>query len=94
MIYLALFCYLVYFANVGLSVSIENCYEKLAVVSDLSRSLVYRPIPNYYWMWAFFCKERHMLYFLRKLFCIHTYEFDYDDERGYTQECRKCGKDD
>ncbi len=35
-----------------------------------------------------------MLYFFRKLFCFHAYEFDYDPKRGYTQECRKCGKDD
>jgi len=45
-------------------------------------------------MWAFFCKENKVLQFLRKLFCLHAYEFDYDHEHGYTQECRKCGKDD
>ena len=35
-----------------------------------------------------------MIYFLRKLFCIHEYEFDYDPDCGYTQEWRKCGKND
>ena len=35
-----------------------------------------------------------MIHFLRKLFCLHGYEFDYDPDCGYTQECRKCGKDD
>ena len=35
-----------------------------------------------------------MIYFLRKLFCLHAYEFDYDPDCGYTQECRKCGKQD
>lgn len=31
-----------------------------------------------------------MIYFLRKLFCIHAY----DPDCGFTQECRKCGKHD
>ena len=39
-------------------------------------------------------KEKYMIQFFQKLFCFHAYEFDYDHEHGYTQECRKCGKDD
>lgn len=35
-----------------------------------------------------------MLQFLKRLFCFHAYEFDYDPKRGYVYECRKCGKDD
>ena len=35
-----------------------------------------------------------MIYFLRKLFCLHAYEFEYCPDCGYTQECRKCGKKD
>jgi len=32
-----------------------------------------------------------MLQFLRKLFCIHT--FDYESDIFIQAECRKCGKE-
>ncbi|CAB1221415.1 hypothetical protein SFB21_2780 [Acinetobacter bouvetii] len=31
---------------------------------------------------------------LRKLFCIHVYEYNWDQKQGYIHECRKCGKND
>ncbi|QLB59852.1 hypothetical protein E5093_09785 [Acinetobacter indicus] len=42
---------------------------------------------------VFFYLEKSMLQFLQRLFCFHAYEFDYNTKRGYTYECRKCGKD-
>lgn len=31
---------------------------------------------------------------LRKIFCLHVYEYSWDHKHGYVQECRKCGKND
>ncbi len=33
-----------------------------------------------------------MIYFLRKLFCLHAYEFDYDPDCGYCISPRKNGQ--
>lgn len=33
-----------------------------------------------------------MIKFLKRLFCFHAYEFDYEYGHGFTTECRKCGK--
>ena len=33
-----------------------------------------------------------MIKFLKRLFCFHAYEFDYEYGYGFTTECRKCGK--
>ena len=82
---------MVYFATESYVNSVHNDPQKLAVVSDLPRSLV---LAHSSMCGLFFAWRNNMLYFFRKLFCFHAYEFDYDHEHGYTQECRKCGKDD
>jgi len=55
---LALFIFLVYFATENQFYLNDNHYQKLAVVSDPPRSLVYKPTPNYYWSGLFFCMEK------------------------------------
>ncbi len=32
-----------------------------------------------------------MLQLLRKIFCIHTYEYELDENDVQIKECRKCG---
>lgn len=39
---------------------------------------------------VFYCREKTMLQFLRKLFCFHA--FDYESDIFAEVECRKCGK--
>lgn len=79
---------MLYCATVNYWISVENSRQKLAVVSDLPRSLV--PVHMIFFVWTFFCKEEHMLQFLKRLFCIH--EFDYESDIFAEVECRKCSK--
>ena len=35
-----------------------------------------------------------MFIFIKRLFCIHIYEYDFDPKYGEYREYRKCGKED
>ena len=84
---------MIYFATVKHGVGVENDSQKLAVVSDLPRSLVMAhiifPCVGFFFAW-----RNNMLQFLMCLFSFHgatEIEYTIDDEE--IKVCRDCMKE-
>lgn len=89
LILLVLFGIMLYFATVEYEISVENTRQKLAVVSDLSRSLVR---PHHLSLSGLFFAWRNNM--LQLLFGLHgATEVDYMAGDEEIKVCRDCMKE-